>query len=332
MAKHAGKGEGAAGVTRRRFLADLGRSAVAGGVVAPLVGDAAAGAAAETTPGKVRRRTLGKTGLKVSEVGFGGHSWAYKRVPDGSGGYRRPTIDEATEMIRTGLEMGVNFFDSCTAHEESLVPGEALKRLKRRDDAIVSVRVSHKMKGVEADKQEIYDWTESRLKMWYWDMSYSMEALDKLKKQGKIRFTGFGCHFTPEWFREAFRKFGGYFDMCSLPYNVRHRAAEELLPEARKAGLGVVTIKPLARGALLKGRDLAGADTGLPRDMIAFVLENKHVDICTCGVHTLAQVRENVSASWTRLSPQGRKRLKTVATARLPGRDHAWLEDGWRYA
>jgi len=322
-------------------------------VVGPLLADAAAGAAAETTPGKVRRRTLGKTGLEVSEVGFGGHSWAYKRVPDGSGGYRRPTIDEATEMIRTGLEMGVNFFDSCTAHEESIVPGEALKRLKRRDDAIVSVRVSHKMKGVEADKQEIYRWTESRLKMWqtdridvlmlcntendtprsgYWDMSHSMEALDKLKQQGKIRFTGFGCHFTPEWFREAFRKFGGYFDVCSLPYNVRHRVAEELLPEAKKAGLGVVTIKPFARGALLKGRDLAGADAGLPRDMIAFVLENKHVDLCTCGVHTPAQVRENVSASWTRLSPQGRGRLKTVAAARVPGRHHAWLEDGWRYA
>ena len=66
-------------------------------------------------------------------------------------------------------------------------------------------------------------------------MSYSMEALDKLKEQGKIRYTGFGCHFTPELFLEAFDKFGDYFDICSMPYNVRHRAAEKLLPAAKEA-------------------------------------------------------------------------------------------------
>jgi predicted aldo/keto reductase-like oxidoreductase len=81
------------------------------------------------------------------------------------------------------------------------------------------------MKGVARDKQEIYKFVDERLKMWqtdrfdllmlsntagdtkmsgYWDMSYSMEALDKVKKQGKIRFAGFGSHFTPELFLRAF--------------------------------------------------------------------------------------------------------------------------------
>ena len=68
----------------------------------------------------------------------------------------------------------------------------------------------------------------------YWDMSYAIEALDKLKQQGKIRYTGFGCHFTPELFLEAIDKFGDYFDVCSLPYNIRHRAAERVLPAARR--------------------------------------------------------------------------------------------------
>ena len=90
------------------------------------------------------------------------------------------------------------------------MPGEALKRLGRRDEAVITIRVSHKMKGLESDKKEIYKWTEERLKLWqtdyadvcilantandtpqsgYWDMSYSLEALDKLKQQGKIRYT-----------------------------------------------------------------------------------------------------------------------------------------------
>lgn len=349
---HDSSNKAGAGPTRRRFLKRLGQGAVAGGVAGPLLGSATAQAAG-STPGKVKYRRLGKTGLKVSEVGFGGHSWAYKRVPDGQGGYRKVTVDEAVEMIRAGMDMGVNFFDSCTPLEESGTPGEALWRLKKRDQVIVSIRVSHKMKGRQSDKQEIYDWTHQRLKLWrtdyvdlcllcntendtplsgYWDMSYSMEALDKLKQQGKIRFTGFGCHFEPKYFYEAFRKFGRYFDICSLPYNVRHRVAEEVMPAAKKLDMGVITIKPFARGSLLKKRELAGADAGLPRDMIAFVLENKHVDICTCGLHTLAQVKENFSASWTELSPAGRRRLKLAAATPLPAGEYAWLEEGWRYA
>ncbi len=350
MVEHRSDQHAGPGSTRRRFLKRLGQTAVAGGVAATLLTDPRSAGAAE---GKVGCRTLGKTGLKISEIGFGGHSWSYARVPDGKGGNRKVTVDEAVEMIRIGMDMGVNFLDSCTPVEESSTPGEALARLGARDQFILSIRVSHKMKGIEADKEEIYKWTEDRLRRWqtdcidlcllcntendtpqsgYWDMSYSIEALDKLKQQGKIRFTGFGCHFTPELFLEAFDKFGDYFDICSIPYNVRHRAAETVLPAAKEKKLGVITIKPFARGSLFKlfkGRDIEGPETGLGRDMIAFVLENDLVDICTCGVHTVDHVRENFSASWTELTPSARQRLEAVAAT--PS-GHAWLEEGWLYA
>lgn len=353
MAKYELRQQGAHSSTRRQFLRQLGLGMVAAGAAPQLLDNAHGTSEPKKKSHKVKYRILGKTGLKVSEIGFGGHSWSYKRVPDGKGGYRKPTIDEAVRMIAAGLEMGVNFLDSCTPLDESSVPGKALKRLGKRDKVLVSIRVSHKMKGRESDKKEVYKWTEERLKLWqtdyvdlcllcntandtpksgYWDMSYSIEALDKLKKQGKIRFTGFGCHFTPELFLEAFDKFGNYFDIVSLPYNIRHRAAEKLLPEAKKKGLGIITIKPFARGELLKNRDLKRADSGLPRDMISFVLENKLVDICTCGVHTIEQVRENFSASWTKLSPNGRKRLEKVAATAITDHQYAWLEHGWRYA
>jgi predicted aldo/keto reductase-like oxidoreductase len=341
------------GSTRRQFIRQLGLGIVTAGAAPQLLDNAGGTSKTKKKNQKLKYRILGKTGLKISEIGFGGHSWSYKRVPDGRGGYRKPTIDEAVRMIAAGLEMGVNFLDSCTPLDESGIPGEALKRLGRRDKVLVSIRVSHKMKGREADKKEVYKWTEERLKLWqtdfvdmcllcntandtpqsgYWDMSYSIEALEKLKQQGKIRFTGFGCHFTPELFLKAFEKYGDYFDIVSLPYNVRHRAAQTLLPEAKKKGLGVITIKPFARGELLKGRDLKGADAGLPRDMISFILENKLVDICTCGLHTIEQVRENFSASWTKLSPSGRKRLENVAATAITHRRYAWLEHGWLYA
>ena len=331
-------------LSRRQFIARTAQATV-GGAAAAFISQSAA-----AEPGKrAAYRTLGRTGLKVSEVGFGGHSWNFKRLPDGQGGMRQVTLQEAERMIGLALDLGVNFFDSCTPLEEHSVPGEVIKRLNRRQQIIVSARLCHKMKGVPGDIEIIYRWVDERLRLWqtdffdilmltnsendtpesgYWDMSYSLEAVAKLKKQGKIRYAGFGCHFTPDGFRKAFANFGRDFEICSMPYNIRHRAAEELLPEAKKLGLGVVTIKALARGELLKDADLAGRDVGIARDMIAFVLENPSVDCCIFGMHTQDQVRENLAASWTPLSDQSRQRLKELS--QLPCRSaYGWLERDW---
>ena len=334
---------------RRSFLKRLGAGAAAIGAAAGML-DCTEGVAAEKPPatpdGMVARRTLGKTGLSVSEIGFGGHSWSYAQVPEGDR-LRTPTLPEAMRMISLGLDRGVNFFDSCTPREEHTVPGEVIKQLKKRDKIVVSARCCHKMKGIEADKEQVTRFVDQRLRQWqtdyfdilmltnevrdtplsgYWDMSYCIEALEKVKQQGKVRFTGFGCHFPPEKYLDAFQKYGNFFDLCSVPYNIRHRAAEQILPAAKKIGLGTVTIKPFARGALLKDRDPGAA--GLARDMIAFVLDNRQVDCCICGVHTEAHVRENLSASWTKLSPGGRERLKKLAL-QTACHEHGWLEQGW---
>ena len=62
------------GAARRSFLSQLGQTALVGGLAAGF--DPAHAAAASPPPlGRVRQRILGKTGLKVSEIGFGGHSW-----------------------------------------------------------------------------------------------------------------------------------------------------------------------------------------------------------------------------------------------------------------
>ncbi|MHB8899647.1 MAG: aldo/keto reductase [Thermoguttaceae bacterium] len=338
--------------SRREFLGKIGRTAALGAGSSVLLPAVAAGSGARQpgAEGRVGRRRLGKTGLVVSEIGFGGHSWSFKRVPDGQGGLRKLTQAEAERIIRVGLEMGVNFFDSCTPEEEHTIPGQVIKQLGIRDQVVVSARCCHRMKGVPEDRQEVYKFVDQRLKQWqtdrfdllmltnetydtaqsgYWDMSYSIEALEKVKEQGKIRFSGFGCHFQPESFLDAIAKHGEFFDVCSFPYNIRHRAGETILPVAEKAGLGVVTIKAFARGELLKDRDLAGADRGLPKAMIAYVLDQELIDCCICGVVSEAELRENLSASWTQLEPGERARLEALA-ADSPCHPGHWLEQGWQ--
>ena len=128
MLEHQPNRPGTAISNRRSFLQHVAQNAVAGGAATSLLvnapGAAAAGAPAA---GAVRRRPLGKTGLHVSEIGFGGHSWAYKRVPDGKGGLRQVTPDEAERTFGRGLERGVNFLDACTAKDEHTIPGDALR-------------------------------------------------------------------------------------------------------------------------------------------------------------------------------------------------------------
>ncbi|NQT81938.1 hypothetical protein HQ563_02880, partial [bacterium] len=152
-----------------------------------------------------------------------------------------------------------------------------------------------------------------------------------VKKAGKCRFTGFGSHFSRGKFVEAIEKYGKAFDICSMPYNVYHRGAEDVLPAAERCGLGIVTIKPFARGSLLKKKDLEGKDKGLPRRMIAYVIENKRVDCCICGMHTLAHVKENFSASSNPLTAPERRQLERSfgSAEEIP---LGWLDRGWRYA
>jgi len=327
--------------TRRRFLRE-----VASGMAAGWLGAPAVHAARPKLP-EVPHRILGKSGLSVSVVGFGGHSWSYARVPDPTTGKNRPpSLDEAKEMIKVGLEMGVNYFDGCTPYREHDLPGQALKALGKRKDVVICIRNIHKMRGTKADKKTLHEFIDQRLKAWrtdyadimfagmatedYWDMSYAIEALEEIKQAGKARFTGFGSHFSPQKYREAIEKYGKHFDICSMPYNVRHRAAEAVFPHAERAGLGIVTIKPFARGSLfraLKATEPKATEPELAARMIQFVVSNPRVDVCLCGVHTVEHVRQNFGAAARRLGAAQRAELTTLAAkAPTPQR---WLERGW---
>jgi aryl-alcohol dehydrogenase-like predicted oxidoreductase len=65
--------------------------------------------------------------------------------------------------------------------------------------------------------------------------------------------------------------------------------------------------------------------------MIAYVLHNKLVDCCICGVVSEVELRENLSASWSELTDDEGRRLEALA-ANTPCHPGHWLEKGWQYA
>ncbi|NIW12584.1 MAG: hypothetical protein GWN31_01315, partial [Candidatus Thorarchaeota archaeon] len=95
---------------------------------------------------KMKYRVLGRTGLKVSELGFGGHE--YRRpLPTTLGKWGDINLKEFKEkqpqrnpLIEKGIEQGINYFDA-TQPEEAKSLGIALKELRAREDVYVALMI-----------------------------------------------------------------------------------------------------------------------------------------------------------------------------------------------
>jgi len=220
----------------------------------------------------MKYRTLGKTGLKVSELGFGG--W-------GIGGDWWSDSDDA-ESIRSlelAKELGINFFDSAlgygNGHSEELI-GQLVK--KEKEKFVVTTKIPPKnytwpaKPGTPLEEVFPSDWiiecTEKSLKnygleqidlqmfhVWlneWTDKEEWINAVEKLKREGKIAHFGASISFPydeNETGIEAMDK--GLFEVIQIVYNIYEQDPQkDLFVSARKNNVGIVARCPLDEGAL----------------------------------------------------------------------------------
>jgi aryl-alcohol dehydrogenase-like predicted oxidoreductase len=218
-------------------------------------------------------RTLGRTGLAVSELALGGlflASW-----------FANP--DQSTATVRRAVELGVNFIDTAPGYgnsEEAL--GHALAAL---GDAAAPLILSTKLGGRPQsfnpqDKAALFASVEESLRLlgrdqidllmihepdrpgqhdWWSDWEHFtgpvLEVLDELKRAGVIRFTGLGgttAYTLPHIIAT------GRFDvvLTAFNYSLLWREAEiAVLPAAQAQGMGIVIGSPLQQGALARRYD-----------------------------------------------------------------------------
>ena len=128
-------------------------------------------------------RTLGNTGIKVSEIGFGG--WAIGGATDASGtplGWGRTNDDESLAAIRRARDLGVTFFDTADSYgfgrSESLL-GIVLSR-KRQDVVIATkvgvVRTPTGALAKDFSKQHIFQAVDGSLRRLRWSTRASCRA------------------------------------------------------------------------------------------------------------------------------------------------------------
>lgn len=213
-------------------------------------------------------RILGKTGLKISAIGFG--AWAI------GGNMWGPQDDnDSIAALNKAIDLGVNFIDTAAAygggHSENII-GQVLKTRKEKvfiatkipplmwppppnshakdvftgDTITKSVEQSLKNLNVDCiDLIQLHSWREN----WTNDTEW-YETLLKFKKAGKINFIGVSVHDNLH--DEALGLIEtGRIDTIQVVYNVLSQAPEEkLLPKALKYNIGIIARVPLAYGAL----------------------------------------------------------------------------------
>jgi aryl-alcohol dehydrogenase-like predicted oxidoreductase len=218
----------------------------------------------------MNHRTLGKSNLNVSEIGFG--AWGI------GGEWGTRDDDQAITAIRRALDRGVNFIDTAAVygngHSEELI-ARALEGRNRADVVIASKIPPKTFKWPVLPRDRARDtfpsdWvieqTESslrRLKTDYldlqqfhaWTPAYVTEtdwlpAIDKLKQQGKIRAWGVSANDWDPYGTTTLVE-SGLVDSIQVIYNLfEQRPAEQLFPAAQKHNVGIIVRVPFEEGLL----------------------------------------------------------------------------------
>lgn len=213
-------------------------------------------------------RTLGSTGEKVSAIGVGGWHLGLKHVDE----------ELAVRIVRSAIDRGINFLDNCWDYNEGASEvrmGEALRDGYRRH-AFVMTKIDGRSRK-EAAKQ--LDESLRRLRVDYIDLVQHHEiirfedphrifddqganaALVEARTAGKIRYIGFTGHKDPRihlHMLEVAKENSFKFDTAQMPLNVmdaHYRSFEKLVvPELVKLEIGVLGMKSMANGILLKSK------------------------------------------------------------------------------
>jgi predicted aldo/keto reductase-like oxidoreductase len=229
----------------------------------------------------MKRIELGRTGMLVNRIGFGG-------IP-----IQRLSFEDSDRLLEKAFDSGINFFDSARAYTNSeekmgrVFPKYrdkvylASKTLNRTaDGAAADVEIS--LKNFKTDYIDLYQChnipNEADLEK-ILAPGGVLEALIKAKEAGKIRHIGVTVH--KPWIGV---KALGHFETVQVPFNIIESAAlENLIPEAKKKKVGLIAMKPVAGGAL--------NEVALN---LRYIL-NSGMDVAIPGMDELDQVEKNLS-------------------------------------
>lgn len=228
---------------------------------------------------------LGKTGLEVSRIGFGG-------IP-----IQQMDKSSAAELVAKAIDSGINFFDSARGYtiSENLM-GEGLKGKRNgvylatksmsRDKAGMLKDIEISLDSFKTDYIDLYQFHNIATIQDFEKVMApggAMEAFLEYKKKGFIRHIGITSHSL-----DIIEKALEYdtFETVQYPYNAVERQAEEVFARAYEKNLGVIAMKPFAGGAITNNKAA-----------LKFILQNSNVTCAIPGMYSIEQLEENIKAA-----------------------------------
>lgn len=311
-------------------------------------------------------RTFGRTNLKVSEIGYG--MW-------GLAGWTGTNTSELDQALDRSVALGCNFYDTAWGYgsgKSEQILGQLVRRHPGKrlyhatkippknfqwpsrpeygledcfpyDHIIEYTEKSLKNLRVDCiDLQQFHVWEDGWAKNDEWK-----NAVEKLKKDGKIRFIGISVNrWEPDNVLDTLRT--GLIDTVQVIYNIFDQAPEDqLFPLCRKLAIGVIARVPFDEGSLTGNltketafpdddwrstyfvpenlhssvehadalRPLIPAGMSMPEMALRFILANDDVHTIIPGMRKLGNVEANIAAS-------DGKKLDTGLLRRL--KQHRW--------
>ena len=233
----------------------------------------------------MKYRTLGKTNLIVSEVGFGG-------IP-----IQRVSQKEANDLIVSLNKNGINFIDTArgyTCSEEYI--GKALKETNLRSEFYLATKsmartyeamtndINASLTNLQTDVIDLYQIHNLSSKKDYETLmgkNGAYKALLEAKAAGKIKNIGLTSH-SLDFVKTIIDNYP--FDTLQFPYNIIERDIEEVFEKAKEKNIGVIVMKPLAGGAIDNARVA-----------LKFILNNPNVSVAIPGMAMIAEAEQNAS-------------------------------------
>jgi aryl-alcohol dehydrogenase-like predicted oxidoreductase len=248
--------------------------------------------------GAIPQRPFGRTGVKVSALGCGGHHLGDLK-----------TVEDAIRLVHEAVDAGITFFDNCWEYWNGRAEDWLGRGLKgRRDKVFLMTKVCTHGRGaglaLRMLDESLRRLQTDHLDLWQVhgvcfdndpELAYAnggvLEALDKAKKQGKTRFVGFTGHKAPAIHLDMIRR--GYpFDSIQMPLNCLDASflsfEKQVLPEVNKRGMAALGMKSMGGTATAVKSGLVKAE-----EMLRYAM-SLPVTTTIAGMDSLDVLRQNL--------------------------------------
>ncbi len=256
----------------------------------------------ERNAGGLPVRELGKTGLKISIIGFGG------------GHFVRPHVDEqmSVRLVQTAIDAGVTFMDNAWEYndgESERRMGLALKgrrdqvtlmtKVCARDRATAETHLHDSLRRLQTDVIDVWQFHEVNYDNdpeWIFRADGVIEAALAARQAGKIRFIGFTGHKSPHIMQKMLAQDFDW-DTCQMPINVldaHYRSFQrEILPELERRRIRAIGMKSLGGAGQLV------AELGLTAEQCRRYALSLPISTLVCGIESLENLRQDVEIART---------------------------------